>query len=112
MRRGVFGDLVGHLARSARDLARVGGARADADRPFRLEPGADQITLPLAVLVELVEVGEHVLLRTADLDAAGNHKMPPQSAANDDPLRSGDAVQPGRPIGWGRNTDQGGSKAD
>src|SRR5207247_9981305 len=54
-------------------LAPVDGSRADPRRPVGLDPRADDVPLPLAVAVELVEVGEDLLRSAIDLDALPDH---------------------------------------
>src|SRR5436190_6917834 len=71
--RVVLGDLVADIALAAGHLAPVDGSRADPRRPVGLDPRADDVPLPLAVAVELVEVGEDLLRSAIDLDALPDH---------------------------------------
>src|SRR5262249_39321954 len=69
----MLGDLVGDVPCPARNLASLKPSRPDARRPVRLDLDAHERVLPLAVTVELVEVGEHFLGGTIDLDAVLDH---------------------------------------
>src|SRR5262249_62260614 len=55
----VLGALVGDVPCSARNLAPLYHARPHARRALCLHVDAQERVLPLAVTVELVEVGEH-----------------------------------------------------
>src|SRR5207244_9051031 len=65
----VLGDLVGDRLLATRDAAQVGGARADPCRALGLARDADDLRLPLAVTLEVVDVREDVLRAAVDLDA-------------------------------------------
>src|SRR5438067_1777618 len=65
----VLGDLVGHRLLAAGCAADVGGAAPNAGRALGLTLGADDLRLPLAVTLELVDVPEHLLRAARDLDA-------------------------------------------
>src|SRR5579862_9948240 len=67
--RVVLGDLVRDALLAARDLAQVGGAAADTRRGRGVAGDADDRGLPLAVTLELVDVGEDVLGTAGDLNA-------------------------------------------
>ena len=71
--------LAAALVESAVGLQRLGGPAPDARRPVRLDLDADDRLLPLAVLAEVIEVGEHVLGFPCDLDAVddGRHGSSP-----------------------------------
>src|SRR5436190_2384605 len=71
--RVVLRHLVADVALAAGHLAPVDGSRADPCRPVGLDPRADDVPLPLAVAVELVEVGENLLRSAIDLDALPDH---------------------------------------
>ena len=73
----MLGDLVGHLPRAARHLAGVCRSSTDADWALAHDFAADQVLLPLGVPVEFVQVGEHLRLRTVDLDGADDHGVLP-----------------------------------
>src|SRR5207244_10502909 len=64
----VLADLVRELPRPAGHLPGVGRSRADAGRALGLELDADDLALPLAVPLELVDVREDVLGPALDLD--------------------------------------------
>src|SRR5204863_1677702 len=57
-RRVVRRDLVRELARAARNLPQVGGARAHPRRALGLLLDADDLALPLAMALEVGDVGE------------------------------------------------------
>ena len=72
-RRVVRRDLVRNVSSSARYLASLQHARTYTCRPVCLHLRTHERALPLAVAVQLVEVGEHLLGRAIDLDAVLDH---------------------------------------
>src|SRR5262249_40950344 len=67
-------DLVGELAWPARDIPQVGRPRPDSRWALRLSLAADDLALPLAVALEVVEVGKDVLRAALDLDGLANRR--------------------------------------
>jgi hypothetical protein len=49
-------------------------ASTDMHRPLALEMGAHDGVLPFAVTLDLVEVGEHLIRRSIDLNAVSDHR--------------------------------------
>src|SRR5262249_48828816 len=68
-RRVVLSDLVGDRLCPARHAPDVGGPRPHPGRAVCLPLAADDLRLPFAVPLEVVQVGEHVLETARDLDA-------------------------------------------
>src|SRR5262249_26502771 len=69
----VLGDLVRNVSYPASNLAPLEHARAHPRGAVRLDLCAHERRLPLAVPVQLIEVGEHCLGGAVDFDAVLDH---------------------------------------
>ncbi len=83
----VLGDLEGNVAWAAGDPAPVDPPQANLRRTLSLDPGADEVVLPLHVAVELIEIGEDVFGTSVDLNAVRDQCLSLASAALSRPAR-------------------------
>src|SRR5205823_4631881 len=104
-RRVMLGDLVREVARAAGNPPLVGRPRADACRALGLELDAHDLTLPLAVPFELVDVREHVLGSPVDLDRFADRHSSLLRSGSPHPRASsaGRAQPPANPAEWPTN---------
>src|SRR6266850_6662787 len=71
-RRVVLSDLIGHRAVAARHPPGLPNALADSHRLVAFRLHVDDLFLPLAVALDVVEIREHLVGPSVDLDALGN----------------------------------------
>src|SRR5439155_6746301 len=75
-RRVVLGDLVGHRAVASRHAPCFLHTRADPERSVVLGLHGDDLFLPFAMAFDVVEVREHLLGPSVDLDALADRRHP------------------------------------
>ena len=72
----VFGDFVAGVALATTGSADLSYPRPNPDRALGEDRGVDDLGLPLAVSLELLEVRERILGPAVDLDAVSDHAHP------------------------------------